>query len=368
MTPLKNEIGGIRMIRFTAEQWTKTRNTYEAWWNGTLKRPLIKSPVRCYDPGCLSPNVPLLSQETCNDFSYTPEQIVDALDYELSQFEFMGDAFPMVSFDSFGPGVLAAFCGAKLDNSSGRVWFFPEENLPIDKIHIQYNPENPWVQRIKAIYKAGLSRWEGNVLLGMPDLGGIMDVIATFRGSEELLIDLYDAPEEVHRLRKETYAAWMEAYRDLSKTLEGNPGHSDWDGLYSEKPSYVLQSDFCYMISTPMFDEFVLPDIENACRELDNTIYHLDGIGELKHLDHLLAISELNAVQWVYGDGQPSAQHWVEVYQKIAAANKGIHMIGGQDDMEVIQKAVPNGRFYAIFSEKTPEATQAMLKHFGALD
>lgn len=356
------------MIHFSEERWAKIRKTYDAWWNGTLTRPLIKSPVRCYDPGRPAPKAPLLAQDNCHDFSYTPEEIVDALDYELSQFEFMGDAFPVINFDSFGPGVLAAFCGAKLDNSSGRVWFFPEENLPIDKIHIQYDPENPWVKRIKAIYKAGLDRWEGNVLLGMPDLGGVMDVIATFRGSEELLIDLYDAPEEVHRLREETYTAWMEAYHDLEKTLAGNPGYSDWDGLYSQTPSYVLQSDFCYMIGTSMFDEFVLPDIEKACRDLDHTIYHLDGIGELKHLDHLLALPELHAVQWVYGDGQPGARHWIEVYQKIAAANKGIHMIGGREDLEIIQKAVPNGRFYSIFSEKTPEETQAMLKQLGALD
>ena len=353
------------MIHFTSENWARTRETYDAWWEGALDRPLIKSVVRCFDPGRPAPKAPFLSQENCHDFSYSPEEIVDAMDYELSQLAFMGDAFPIVNFDSFGPGVLAAFCGAKLDNQSGRVWFFPAKKLPIDKIHIHYDPENPWVQRIKAIYRAGLDRWEGNVLMGMPDLGGVMDVVATFRGSEELLMDLYDAPEEVHRLRQEAYAAWMEAYEDLSKVLAGNPGHSDWDGLYSSKPSYVLQSDFCYMIGTPMFDEFVLPDIENACRELGRAIYHLDGIGELKHLDHLLEIPELNAVQWVYGDGQPSARHWIDVYQKIAAAGKGIHMIGGREDFEAIRQAVPNGRFYAIFAEQTVAETKAMLEHFG---
>ena len=353
------------MIHFAEERWAQTRQVYDDWWEGRLSRPLIKSRVRCFDPGRPAPKAPLLSQENCHDFSYTPEEIVDAMDYALSQYAFLGDAFPMVNFDSFGPGVLAAFCGAVLDNTSGRVWFFPPRKLPIDRLHIRYDPENRWVRRIKAIYRAGLDRWEGKVLMGMPDLGGVMDVIAAFRGSEELLMDLYDAPEEVHRLRGEVYTAWMEAYRDLSACLEGNPGWSDWDGLYSDRPSYVLQSDFCYMISTPMFDEFVFPDIRDACRELGRAIYHLDGVGELRHLDHLLAIPELNAVQWVYGDGQPSARHWIEVYRKIAAAGKGIHLVGDREDLEIVRRAVPEGRFYADLSGGCPEEAREMLSSFG---
>ena len=40
------------------------------------------------------------------------------------------------------------------------------------------------------IYGAGIRKWKGNVLMGMPDLGGIMDIVATLRGSENLLYDL----------------------------------------------------------------------------------------------------------------------------------------------------------------------------------
>ena len=42
----------------------------------------------------------------------------------------------------------------------------------------------------------------------------------------------------------------------------------------------------------------------------------------------LLALPRLKAVQWVYGDGKPSARHWMEVYQKIARAGKRNFVIG----------------------------------------
>ena len=140
----------------------------------------------------------------------------------------MGDAYPLVNLASFGPGVLAAFCGARLDNSSGAVWFFPaEKGKPISEIHAVYDPENVWAKRIKDIYRAGVNRWEGRVIMGMPDLGGILDAAASLVGTEELLYALTDEPEEVERLVGELETAWYDAYRDFAAVLAPQGGYSD---------------------------------------------------------------------------------------------------------------------------------------------
>ena len=349
-------------IHFTADQWEEVRRLYRGWWDGSSASPVVKLCSACHDPGRPQPKAPFPDQDNCHDFSLSPEEVVDRVDYELSRLEFYGGAYPCWNFSYFGPGVLAAFCGAKLDNSSGRVWFFPPEKLPIDRIHIHYDPENRWVQRVKALYRAGQERWGGNVLMTMPDLGGILDVVASFRGCEDLLLDLYDAPEEVLRLCREAHDAWMEAYRDLNSVLfPANPGYSDWSGIYSEKPSYILQSDFCYMIGNPMFREFVLPDLKRGCTELANTVYHLDGIGELPHLDDVLAIPELNGVQWVYGDGQPTAPHWLDVYRRIAETGKGIYLFCSREDFDIVRREVPEGRYYIDLGQCRPEEAEGIL-------
>lgn len=125
----------------------------------------------------------------------------------------------MVNFDVFGPGVLAAFLGATLDNSSGNVWFHPTEELELSEMHFEYQPDNLWFNRIKDIYGAGIRKWKGNVLMGMPDLGGIMDIVATLRGSENLLYDLYDEPEEVKRVSREIQELWLRYYKELNEIL-----------------------------------------------------------------------------------------------------------------------------------------------------
>ena len=326
-------------IHFSPERLDRVIDAHRRWWNGTLDRPLVSVTIPdAYDVPRCAP-APLLSQKTCTDFSWTPEQVIDAIDEQLSRCEFAGDAFPFINFDAFGPGVLAAFCGAKLDNSSGSVWFWPDEERELADIHVAYDPQNKWAMRIKDIYRAGLKKWNGLVVMGMPDLGGVMDVAATFRGSENLLMDLYDDPDEVKRLCREIQDAWYAAYEDLAQVLAPQRAFSHWSGLVSREPSYITQCDFSYMIGNPMFKEFVLDTLAEDTQRLPYTIYHLDGIGQLNHLDDILALEKLSAVQWVYGDGQPSAVHWLDVYRKIQAAGKGMMICGSAKDyLEVLEK------------------------------
>jgi hypothetical protein len=80
------------------------------------------------------------------------------------------------------------------------------------------------------------------------------------------------------------------------------------------------------MIGPAMFDEFVKPEIVATCEKLPRTVYHLDGVGQLAHLDSLLDIEPLDGVQWVPGDGKPGSAHWPEVFRKIHAAGKRIQI------------------------------------------
>lgn len=272
---------------------------------------------------------------------------MDAIDYELEQMEFLGDAFPMVNLWAFGPASLAGMCGAHLENRTGNVWFQAEEEEEIENIHIQYHPESWLAERVKALYRAAGERWGKQVLLSMPDFGGIQDVVSIFRRSDWLMIDMYENPQEVIRLQSEALKAFYDAYQDMENILKPyNMGFGNWGGLYSEKPFYILQDDFAYMISPDMFREFALADIQKQAKWLGRSIYHLDGIGNLNHLDVLLQIPEIQAIQWVYGAGQPSAVHWMDVYGRIASAGKQMEVIGNTRDFLSLNEKFPGKLFY----------------------
>lgn len=324
-------------IDFAPERWEHVRAVYGQWWDGTLPRPVLPVWLTGKDPCRKAPAVPCVSQAVFADLSVSSEAIIDSFDYALSGVSFLSDAFPYVGMDISGPGILAAFLGAELDSSTGRIWFHPKEVLPLSQLHFAYRDDTVWYRRIREIYALGLQRWQGQVLMGMPDLGGVLDVLAVFCSPDNLLMDFYDEPEEVQRLIGELHELWHRYYRELQELLRPvNPGYSDWSQVYSEVPSYIPQADLSYMISRDMFQEFALPELAQTFRELPHTIYHLDGKGELPHLDALLANEDVDAIQWIPGTGAAPLTQWPEVYQKIHTAGKRIHMYGDFDTVDTI--------------------------------
>lgn len=359
-------------IHFEESRWEKIKNDYDMWWEHKLDRPLINVQVEAYTPDRPQPKAPLLTQQTALDLSWTPDELIDRIDYELSKIEYLGDAYPYFNMDCFGPGVLAAFLGAVPDNSSGQIWFHPAEEQELCDMHFTYQPDNIWFSRIKDIYRAANRRWNGRVVMGMVDLGGVMDTLAIFRGTDNLLMDLYDEPDEVKRLVKELHQLWMQYYGELCQVMEEcNIGYSDWSRIFSSKRSYIIQSDFCFMISHDMFKEFIMDELIECTQQLENTIYHLDGPGELKHLDTIVQFPQLNAVQWVPGAGVPDQGNWPEVYQKIHNAGKGIQLWDGYDCIRAVQQQIGTaaGIHHFFIEGNAPkeslESHIQMLKEFG---
>ena len=115
------------------------------------------------------------------------------------------------------------------------------------------------------------------------------------------------------------------------------------------------------MVSKEMFDEVFLPGIVEECRHLDASIYHLDGPDALRHLDSLLAIKELNAIQWVYGAGRGIASDWLHVYKRCQQAGKGIQLHIGLDELDCIMSNLrPEGVWMGVAVGDRAQAEQVL--------
>ncbi|MGQ9609462.1 MAG: hypothetical protein ACUVWN_09175 [bacterium] len=327
-------------IDFDMNRWNTVKENYRKWWAGELKRPLIQASIGGRDPGRKRPDIPNYGFTAFYDFSISAEQIVDLWDYNLSCVYYMGDAFPHV-WPNFGPGVIAAFMGAKLEKGNGTCWFIPERDYKASEITFEYDQNNKWLKRIRDIYKACMERWEGLVQVGMTDLGGNLDIVSTFLPGKKILLDLYDNPDEIKRITWDAHKMWWKYFDEFNSILQPkNPGYTAWTPIFSEVPYYMLQCDFSFMISPEMFDEFVKPELVASCKKLSNPFYHLDGPGQLPHLDSLLEIPELKGIQWVPGAGAPDCKHWPEVYRKIKKAGKLIQLFGGIDVLDTVAEQI----------------------------
>ncbi|MCC7196511.1 MAG: hypothetical protein IT356_13235, partial [Gemmatimonadaceae bacterium] len=126
-------------------------------------------------------------------------------------------------------------------------------------------------------------------------------------------------------------------------------GTSTWLPLLSTGTTYMLQSDASTMISPAMFERFVLPDLEVCCESLDHPFYHLDGPGEIRHLDHLLSLSRLRGIQWVPGAGQPPPEDWPDLLRRIRDAGKLCQVgVTPQGALSLVRRVGGRGFYFVI--------------------
>jgi hypothetical protein len=113
-----------------------------------------------------------------------------------------------------------------------------------------------------------------------------------------------------------------------------------------------------------MFKDVFLPSIVAECQHYEACIYHLDGPGALKHLDALLEIEELAAIQWVYGAGHGRASDWLHVYRRCQQAGKALQLSGIEpDEIDLFMEHLrPEGLWIGIQSVEDRAHGEALLK------
>jgi 5-methyltetrahydrofolate--homocysteine methyltransferase len=336
-----------------------------AWWAGELDRPLVwlaaGDPALTAKPFSYQSNFPL---------SMPAAEVVDRYEPFLAATRYYADAFPWW-WVNFGPGIAAGFMGAQVNSvhdPSETVWFTPAEVKPIHELQLLYQADNIWWKRVKELTAAIVERWQGQLAASVTDLGGNLDILASFRETQRLLVEMIDEPDEVARLVGQITRLWMRYYGELDAIIRpACRGTSCWTPIWSTGKTYMLQCDFSYMISPRMFERHVVPDLTACCEYLDHGFYHLDGKGEIPHLKHLLGIERLRGIQWIPGDGQPSPDHWLPLLQQIRAGGKLCQVfVSPEGARRIVQNLGGKGFLFVIQNDRydfyNPEIARAFLK------
>jgi hypothetical protein len=322
-------MSGDIQVGFHDEDWARIERDWTAWWEGELDRPLVMihgyGPRTGEDASDASLGEYVAREVRCtSEFSLeTPiDDVLGFYEVHLERKRYYGDAWPRW-WPNFGPGIMAGFLGSRVTPVPGTVWFEPSEERPLEDLHPRYDPENVWWKRIRSLTRSAVERWGSRVSIAHTDLGGNLDILASLRTTEQLLFDVSDAPDEVERIVREITGLWIRYYDELDAVIRGGGrGTTPWAPVWSPRRCYMLQSDFSYMISPQMFERFVLPDIASCCDALDHGFYHLDGKGQIRHLDMLLSLPRLRGIQWIPGDGQPPPEEWLPLLKRIRDGGK----------------------------------------------
>jgi hypothetical protein len=269
---------------------------------------------------------------------------------------FPAETFP-VFWPNLGPGVYAAFHGAELEYGEVTSWTQPMVNEWSDVAKIKFDPGNVYFRKIEELTRIALEKCPGKFMVGYTDLHGSLDCAADWRDPQRLCMDIVDEPEQVHKLVRLAVPNFQKVFDHFHDMLRAKKQLSvTWMGIPSFGKMHIPSSDFAALVSADALEEFYIPHLEKEVKKMTHNIYHLDGKGTLRHLDRILQIPEIQAIQWVQGVGDDlPIMQWVPVIKKIQAAGKGVVVDLQPSELdEFMRKVKPDGLYLCI---STPPET-----------
>ncbi len=342
--------------------WEQRIARHDAFWAGEiLDRPVAVIRFPSPNPAC--PKPPEKRFASCKERWLDAEYQADLALWHVMNSAYLGDALP-IAFPNLGPEVFSAYFGQEMDYGEKTSWSIPVLHDWSQADRLSFSQDNFYWRKTLEMTDALLDRGRGIFYTGITDLHPGGDAIAAFRDPLNLNIDLIESPDPVKTLLQRIDESFFQVFDlFLDKVQGAGQAVCTWAGPVSTKRWHVPSNDFSCMISKAMFDEFFLPGIAAECRHAEASLYHLDGPNALRHLDSLLEIPELNAIQWVYGAGQGRSTDWMDVYRKCRAAGKGIQLSLEPDEIEPFIAAFPpEGLWLYLTGIETEAQAEAALR------
>lgn len=340
--------------------WDKRLARQDAFWHGAIiDRPVISLALAEPDPAYPAPaaKTHATERERWLDAGY----VADCALHTVMNKGYMGDALPYV-MPNLGPEVFSAFFGTELEYGPSTAWSIANLTDWKDVNQLRFSIDNFYWKKTLEMTDALLAIGHGKFYTGVTDLHPGGDAITAFRDPLRLNMDMLDCVDNVKALLKRVDSTFLDVFDYFMDLLQSHgQAITTWPGITSTKRWHVPSNDFSCMISKTMFDEVFLPGIAAECEHAEASIYHLDGPNALQHLDSLLAIKRLNAIQWIPGAGHGD-QDWTWVHQKCQAAGKGIQVMTSSQNLDQIMQTLrPEGAWLRC-TVKSREEGEFVLK------
>jgi hypothetical protein len=311
--------------------WNEAKERFIAWWEGeAVGRACLQVTAPRADCAPQPIPEPPTLEARWTDIDY----VIRSSQERMRATFYGGEAFP-VSWPNLGPDIFAAYLGCELIFKEGTSWAKPFIRDWASFPGFAFDPSNRWWRLTLEMLRAATEAGAGKYFVGLTDLHGGMDALSAARGRENLCLDLLDHPAHIRRAMDFLTPFWFEVYEQMHSIVQRKmQGSSTWIGLWSPGRMYAVSCDFCSMVSPRHFEEIILPDIAAEVDWLDHSVFHLDGPGALPHLDRLLEMPRLNAIQWVPGAGREDLHQWVPALKKIQRAGKSLLIHARPDEVE----------------------------------
>jgi len=309
--------------------WEETKQHFLGWWRQddlilcgrTVPRPAPREVVA--DPG-EAPDATFYYSQPAWKARWNHQNLAGR--------DFPAEVMAVANTD-IGPGSLSLYMGGEAELSWETVWYKPmiDPDDPEGHPPLRFDPESRWWEIQEATLKGCAELAQDKYAVGCPDIVENIDIVAALRDPQLLLMDMIERPGWVLEKVDEVNQAFYEAYDRVYDIIKLEDGSSVFGAFSLWGPGKVakVQCDTSAMFSPRMFSKFVVPALTAQCEWLDFSMFHLDGHQCIPHLDLLLEIEPLQAIEWTPDPQVPrgGSPEWYPMYRKILEAGKSVQAI-----------------------------------------
>ncbi len=331
-----------------------------AWYEGEI---IDRAPVRFTSHNAEYGSIHDKSRwKNLKEWWFDTEYHVEHYIQSLAGKKFLGETFP-VYWPNLGPNVFAAFYGSPLKFGEVTSWAEPcvHDYSQLSALNLDMN--NEYFLKLDEMTRYALERCEGKFMVGYTDLHPGLDCAAAWRDTQSLCFDFYDEPDALKEIIRLAEKDFQQVYDHFDAMLKEKRQLSvSWMNIPSFEKLHIPSCDFSAMISRNQFDEFYLPVLQEEVKPMTHNIFHLDGKGVANHIDSILEVPEITAIQWVQGLGKDAPiMQWVPLIKKIQAAGKSIVIDLDKAELEeFISLTEPHGLMLCIDSRDEEEQKEIL--------
>lgn len=332
------------------------------WWEfGVQNNPLLFIQV-------LKDNhEPIPDTENLEEYWTDIDFIIKKAMKTIENTNYYGVALPYHYIDYSATAMACSLGGKMKFVNKETIWSYPIFNKLEDVMNAKISRKNIAYNTQMEITRRSVQLSKNHHFVSPWAFGGILDNISGLYETQDLMMDLLTKPELVKKVMGYFTDIWIEEFNKDIKLIEtaGNYGHvCCWVGLWAPGSTFPIQEDLSYMISPDAFVKMCLPNIKRIVDTVEYPLYHLDGDKALVHLDAILDIENLKAIQWQPGAGKERLSRWYHVIRKIIKAGKSCQVFANVDEIDdLVENIGSRGLLIVVKNASNEQANELMEKY-----
>jgi hypothetical protein len=308
----------------------------------------------------------MLDTDDLERYWFSADEVVERSLRTLENRHYYGVALPF-HWPDWGASTFAGLLGANMAMAGKETfWAHPCCQTLAEVLSVDVQPQSRFSRAVLDVVRRSVALSADRYFVAAYPMVGIGDILAGLYGTVPLLTAMVEDPGGVKKAMAHVRHLWLREFDRVQAQIEsaGNPGNMNWMSIWAPGRTCATQEDMSCMISDRMFREFCLPPLVDLIDSLDYAMYHLDGPGALGHLDTLLAITHLRAIQWVPGAGREGISQWYDLIRHILAKGKSVQVFARLNEIDDLVKNVGARGLLIHTRASSPQEAEALLERY----